>query len=291
MILLLKGNIVALITPFDNDGKINFTKLSQLISYQYFMGADGLVILGTTGESTSLDDKEKEELVSFVINENDSRMKIVVGVIENNTQKSFKKAKLYEKLGADYLLVITPYYVKSNDEGVYEHFKEISRNINIPMIIYNIPSRTGVNISIDVLKKLKEIPNIIGIKEATQDINHIIEVSLVCDHYFHLYGGNDDLSYLFLSLNATGLINVVGNYNPYILEILIHTFEENPYLAYNYFKEIYPFLKSLFIENNPIPIKELLNYLGYDVGGYRLPLFNMSKNNREKLIEEYKKIC
>lgn len=291
MILLLKGNIVALITPFDNDGKINFTKLSQLISYQYFMGADGLVILGTTGESTSLDDKEKEELVSFVINENDSRMKIVVGVIENNTQKSLKKAKLYEKLGADYLLVITPYYVKSNDEGVYEHFKEISRNINIPMIIYNIPSRTGVNISIDVLKKLKEIPNIIGIKEATQDINHIIEVSLVCDHYFHLYGGNDDLSYLFLSLNATGLINVVGNYNPYILEILIHTFEENPYLAYNYFKEIYPFLKSLFIENNPIPIKELLNYLGYDVGGYRLPLFNMSKNNREKLIEEYKKIC
>ena len=291
MILLLKGNIVALITPFDNDGKINFTKLSQLISYQYFMGADGLVILGTTGESTSLDDKEKEELVSFVINENDSRMKIVVGVIENNTQKSFKKAKLYEKLGADYLLVITPYYVKSNDVGVYEHFKEISRNINIPMIIYNIPSRTGVNISIDVLKKLKEIPNIIGIKEATQDINHIIEVSLVCDHYFHLYGGNDDLSYLFLSLNATGLINVVGNYNPYILEILIHTFEENPYLAYNYFKEIYPFLKSLFIDNNPIPIKELLNYLGYDVGGYRLPLFNMSKNNREKLIEEYKKIC
>ena len=290
MILLLKGNIVALITPFDKEGNINYTKLSQLIAYQYFMGADAIVVLGSTGESTSLTDKEKDELVKFVVKENDSRLKIVVGVIENNTQRALEKSKVYEKLGADYLLVITPFYTKSNDNGIYEHFKLIANSINIPMIVYNVPSRTGVNISVDVLKKLKDIPNIVGIKEATTDVNHIIEVSLLCDHYFHLYGGNDELSYLFLSLNASGLINVVGNYSPEVFEILLHTYEENPNLAYEYFKEIYPFLKALCIEVNPIPIKELINFLGYDVGKFRLPLFKMDIENKQKLIEIYKKI-
>lgn len=290
MILLLKGNIVALITPFDEEGNINYIKLSQLIAYQYFMGADAIVVLGSTGESTSLTDKEKDELVTFVVKENDSRLKIVVGVIENNTQKALEKSKVYEKLGADYLLVITPFYTKSNDNGIYEHFKLIANSINIPMIVYNVPSRTGVNISVDVLKKLKDIPNIVGIKEATTDVNHIIEVSLLCDHYFHLYGGNDELSYLFLSLNASGLINVVGNYSPEVFEILLHNYEENPNLAYEYFKEIYPFLKALCIEVNPIPIKELINFLGYDVGKFRLPLFKMDIENKQKLIEIYKKI-
>lgn len=290
MILLLKGNIVALITPFDEEGNINYIKLSQLIAYQYFMGADAIVVLGSTGESTSLTDKEKDELVKFVVKENDSRLKIVVGVIENNTQKALEKSKVYEKLGADYLLVITPFYTKSNDNGIYEHFKLIANSINIPMIVYNVPSRTGVNISVDVLKKLKDIPNIVGIKEATTDVNHIIEVSLLCDHYFHLYGGNDELSYLFLSLNASGLINVVGNYSPEVFEILLHTYEENPNLAYEYFKEIYPFLKALCIEVNPIPIKELINFLGYDVGKFRLPLFKIDIENKQKLIEIYKKI-
>jgi 4-hydroxy-tetrahydrodipicolinate synthase len=289
VILLLKGNIVALITPFDEVGNINYLKLSQLIAYQNFMGTDALVVLGSTGESTSLTDKEKEEIVRFVVKENASRLKIVVGVIESDTKKALEKSKVYEKLGADYLLVITPFYTKSNDNGIYEYFKLIASNINIPMLVYNVPSRTGVNISVDVLKKLKDIPNIIGIKEATTDVNHIIEVSLMCDHYFHLYGGNDELSYLFLSLNASGLINVVGNYNPELFEILLHTYEENPYLAYEYFKEIYPFLKSLCIEGNPIPIKELMNYLGYDVGKFRLPLSSMNINNKEKLLDIYKK--
>ena len=286
---LLKGNIVALITPFDEAGNINFLKLGQLISYQYFRGADGIVILGTTGESTSLNDKEKEEIVKFVVKENDYRLKIVVGVIENNTENAIKKAGLYEKLGADYLLVLTPFYTKSNDDGIYEHFKNVASNVKIPIILYNVPSRTGVNISINLLEKLKKIPNILGIKEATQDINHIIETSLICDENFCLYGGNDDLSYLFLTLKAKGLISVVGNYDPYIFKILINTFEENPYLAYEYYKSVYSFLKILFVEVNPIPIKELMNYLGYDVGKHRLPLFSMSEHNQNILIEEYKK--
>ena len=244
---MLKGNIVALITPYTKDGNINFLKIKQLIEFQYFSGTEGIVILGTTGEASTISDLEKEELVKYVVKENAERMKVVVGVSENNTLQAIKKATLYESLGVDYLLVLTPFYNKSNDEGVYEHFKEVANSVSIPIILYNVPSRTGLNISIDVLKRLKQIPNIIGIKEATSDINHIIEVSNVCDHYFHMYGGNDELSYVFLSLNATGLINVVGNYNPNILFILIKKFEENPYLAYEYYKSIYPFLKSLTI--------------------------------------------
>lgn len=278
---------MALITPFDEKGNVNFLKLKQLVSYQYFKGSHGIVVLGTTGESTSLTEEEKENIVKCVVKENNNRLKIVVGVIENNTENAIKKAKLYESLGADYLLVLTPFYTRCNDEGLYQHFKLISESVNIPIVLYNVPSRTGVNISIDILKKLKEIPNIIGIKEATNDINHIIEVSQICDNNFYLYGGNDELSYLFLSLNAKGLINVVGNYDPSIMHNLISIYQINPYLAHKYFLTIYSFFKVLFIEVNPIPIKELMNYLEFDVGKYRLPLCGVSVVNKNKLIEEY----
>ena len=287
---MLKENIVALITPFDSNGDIDYVMLKKLIAFHVFSSTDALVILGTTSEAATLTNKEKEDIVKFIIKENNHRLKIVVGVSENNTLIAKEKAVLYEELGADYLLVLTPYYNKCNEEGLYQHFKLISDNINIPIILYNVPSRTGVNISIDVLKRLKEIPNVLGIKEASQDIKHIIEVSLLCDEKFYLYGGNDELSYLFLSLNAKGLINVLGNFDPNILFTLIKTYEENSFLSYKYFKSIYPLLKALSIDINPIPIKELMNYYGYYVGNYRVPLCSMSEQNKKILLDEFNKI-
>ena len=171
---MLKGNIVALITPYTKDGNINYLKIKQLIEFQYFSGSEGIVILGTTGEASTISNLEKEELVKYVVKENAERMKVVVGVSENNTKEAIQKAILYEGLGVDYLLVLTPFYNKSNDEGVYEHFKEVANSVSIPIILYNVPSRTGLNISIDVLKRLKQIPNIIGIKDLKillKDIN------------------------------------------------------------------------------------------------------------------------
>ena len=249
-----------------------------------------MVVLGTTSESSTLSDDEKDEIVRFVINKNASRMKIVVAVITNSSKDAIEKSIRYEKMGADYLLVISPFYNKTNKNGLIKHFNVIAQNINIPIIIYNVPSRSGMNIDVDVILELKKTPNIVGVKECSKDIAHIIELSKICDRYFHLYCGNDDLSYLFLSLGATGLINVYGNVNPKLMKDLINIYEINPLLARNYFYEFYDLFKVLFIETNPIPIKALMNYLGHGVGLYRMPLEQMMEENYNKLINLYKKV-
>ncbi len=284
---MFSGSIVALVTPFSLYNTIDFKKLEELIEYHVSSSTDALLILGTTGESTSLNEYEKDRLVEFVINQNDKRMKILVGVITNNTLDAVKKSIKYEMMGADGLLLIPPFYNKTNKEGLINHFKLIAYSVKIPIILYNIPSRTGINLDIDVLKELKKISNIIGVKEANKDISHIMDLASICDSKFNLYCGNDELSYLFLSLGAKGLINVYGNVEAKVIKNLINIYELNPTLAYNYFKDYYELFKLIFIETNPIPIKSLMNYLGFDVGEYRLPLYKMNDENYNKLISEY----
>lgn len=284
---MFSGSIVALVTPFSFSNTIDFKKLSELIEYHVLSATDALLILGTTGESTSLNEYEKDQLVEFVINQNNMRMKILVGVITNNTLDAVKKSIKYEMMGADGLLLIPPFYNKTNKEGLINHFKLIAYSVKIPIILYNIPSRTGINLDIDVLKELKKISNIIGVKEANKDITHIMDLAAICDSKFYLYCGNDELSYLFLSLGAKGLINVYGNVEPKVIKDLINIYKINPTLAYSYFKDYYELFKLIFIETNPIPIKSLMNYLDFDVGGYRLPLYKMSDENYNKMILEY----
>lgn len=286
---LLKGNIVALITPFNDDGSVNYLRLRELVEFHYFNKVDALLLLGTTSESPTLLDFEKEEIVKCVINQNNKRLKIVVGISENKTEDAVINAIKYEKMGADYLLVLTPFYNRCNYEGLYLHYRLVANSVKIPIILYNIPARTGVNIDIDVIKKLKLIPNIIGIKEANKDISHILNMSYLCDENFKLYCGNDDLSYLFLALNAAGIINVISNFDPYLISSLISIYDENPSLAFNFFNKCYELLKCMFIETNPIPIKSLMNYNNMNVGGYRLPLCNMEKETFTKLINAYLK--
>lgn len=259
----------------------------MLVEFHVFSATDGLVILGTTSESTTLTEKEKDDIVRFVVSKNNFRMKIVVAVITNNTLEAIERSVKYEKMGADYLLLITPFYNKTNAYGLINHFKLIAESVNIPIILYNVPSRSGMNIDVDTLKILKQIPNIVGIKECSKDIDHIIKVSNICDHYFHLYCGNDELGYLFLSLGATGIINVYGNLEPQLMKDIINVYEINPFLARRFFNDFYELLTNVFIEVNPIPIKTLMNYIGMDVGGCRLPLYTMREENYLNLITLY----
>ena len=284
---MLKGSIVALITPFNQDGTINFKKLRDLIEIQYFSQTDALLILGTTSESSVLADIEKEQIVEFVIRQNAKRMKIVVGVISNNTYEAMIVAQKYEKMKADYLLVSPPYYNKTNSTGLIKHFSSIANSVMIPIVIYNVPSRVGMNIGIKEFEILKNVSNIVGVKECNKDIDHILEITKMADNNFSIYCGNDELSYLFLTLGAKGLINVYGNLEPKVIKNLINIFDNNETLAREYFFSYYDIFKVMTIETNPIPIKELMNYIGLNVGLYRLPLDKMGDNNRKIMIKKY----
>ena len=286
---MISGSIVALITPFTTLNLIDFRKLAELIEYHHFSGTDGLLILGTTGESTSLSEYEKDQLVEFVVKQTDKRMKIIVGIITNDTQEAIKKAIKYELMEADALLLIPPFYNKTSKNGLINHFKLIASKVKIPIILYNIPSRVGMNIDLDVIKELKSIPNITGIKEANKDINHILDVFMLADGGFNVYCGNDELSYLFLSLGSKGLINVYGNLEPQMIKNLIYIYEENPFLALQYFKSYYELLKMMSIDVNPIPIKALMNYNNMNVGHYRLPLVEMDENKYSMMVLEFEK--
>lgn len=284
----LKGSIVALVTPFNINNKIDYNCLNNLIEFHIFSATDAIVLLGTTSEAMTLSEEEKEEIVRFVIKINANRMKIIVGISASSTQQAIADSIKYEKMGVDYLLVAAPYYIKPNKTGLIKHFRLIASNVNSKIIIYNIPARCGVNIDTETLKELKKSPNIIGVKETNKDINHIIDIMSLQDETFYVYCGNDELSYLFLSLGSKGLINVYGNLEPRVIKNLISIYEENPLLALKYFYDYYNLFKLTFIDTNPIPIKALMNYVGIDVGTHRLPLDILDFATHNHLIMQYK---
>ena len=282
---MLEGSVVALITPFDENGNIDYWKLRELIEFQYKNNTKNLLVLGTTSESSSMSEKEKVELLLYVIMKIKKRMKLVVGVTSNNTLTAVKNAQKYEAMGANYLLVITPYYNKCNTDGLINHFTLIADSVNIPVILYNVPSRTNLNIGCEVIKSLKKHPNIIGIKEASNDINHIIETSLLCDDKFCLYCGNDELLIVFILIGCKGAFNVYGNIDPRLMNSYFE--EKDIFRLKDLHAKYYELFKLLFVEVNPIPIKALMNYQGFKVGDYRLPLTKMNELNFKKLVSKY----
>lgn len=287
---MIKGNIVAMITPFNVNGTINYQEINKLINKMILNGVDGVLVLGSTGEANLLTEEEANGLLYYVVNLVDKRMKVIAGVSSGATDEAINKAVRYEEIGADALLVSPSYYVKPNEDGLFIHFSLISSCVKIPIILYNIPSRSGIDISIECLLKLKKIHNIIGVKESNKDIDHILNLANICDDDFYLYCGNDELSYLFLSLNAKGIINVVGNLDSKIIGDLINIYEDNSLSAYKYFKEHYEFLRCLTIDSNPIPIKALLLYINEISGGVRLPLVNLSEKKLNLLAKCYQSI-
>lgn len=280
---IFKGSGVALITPFTKDDSVDFEKLGELLEYHIKNKTDAIIINGTTGESATLTDEEKYEIIKYSVKRVNGRIPVIAGTGSNNTKHAVELSKKAEALGVDGLLVVTPYYNKGNENGIYEHYKLIAENVNCPIILYNVPSRTGVNLSISLLKKLAEIKNIVAIKEASGNISYAGEIAREVPE-LDIYSGNDDMTIPLMSYGGIGVISVSANIIPETVHNMCMSFLENNIVeAKNLQLKYNDLVDSLFIEVNPVPIKEAMNYLGYNVGHCRLPLGEMKEENKIKL--------
>lgn len=280
---LFTGSGVALITPFNEKNEINFEKLRELLEFHIANKTDAVIVTGTTGESSTMSDEEKLAVIKFSVETVNKRIPVIAGTGSNNTQHAVEMSRKAEELGADGLLVVTPYYNKGNENGIYNHYKLIAENVNIPVILYNVPGRTGVNLSIKLLKKLAQIKNITAIKEASGNISYAAEIAREVPE-LDIYSGNDDMTVPLLSLGGKGVISVSANILPETVHNMTSAFFEKDtdtarelQLKYN------DLVNALFIEVNPVPVKEAMNFLGYNVGECRLPLGEMTEENKKTL--------
>lgn len=282
---LFTGSGVALITPFDENGEVNYSRLREILEFHVINHTDAIIVTGTTGEGSTLNDEEKISVIEFTVNIINNRIPVIAGTGSNDTRHAAEFSKRVERLGVDGLLVVTPYYNKGNENGIYEHYKAIAEGVKIPVILYNVPSRTGVNLSIQLLKRLAQIENITALKEASGDISYVAEVAREVPE-LDIYSGNDDMVVPVLSLGGKGVISVSANIIPDISHDMTVSFLKGDVkkarelqLKYN------DLVNALFLETNPAPIKEAMNFLGYEVGNCRLPLGVMEEANRRKLTD------
>lgn len=291
--VIFKGCATALVTPFTNDG-INFEELRKLIEFQILEGIDALVICGTTGESSTMSLAEKKSVIDFSVKVTNGRVPIIAGTGRNNTADAVAMSKYAESVGADGLLLVTPYYNKTTQKGLIAHFSKIAESVNIPIILYNVPSRTGLNIEPETCLELSKIPNIVAIKEASGNISQVAKIANLCNDELTIYSGNDDQILPILSLGGLGVISVLSNVYPKFVHEMVMD-----YLTGNWQKatasQIYslPLINALFSEVNPIPIKYALNKIGFNCGIPRLPLIELSDKNKERidtLLKETSKI-
>lgn len=286
---MIRGSIVALITPFHEDGSVNYNKLRELIHWHIEEGTDGICILGTTAETPALTVTERDRIVEVSIEAADRRIPIIVGSGSNNTMVAKEQSIKYQDMGADCLLVITPYYNKTNRAGMICHFTEIADAVSIPVILYNVPGRTGCSLTYEALKELSQHKNIAGIKEASGDISFVSKIARLAGEDFALYSGNDDMIVPLMAVGGTGVISVAANIIPREMHRLTTAYlngdvQQAKELQLKYLE----FINALFIETNPIPIKEVMNIMGMNVGKYRLPLYEMDGGAREYLKDAMK---
>ena len=282
---LFTGVATALATPFSQNG-INYKEFENFIDMQINSGINALVVCGTTGEASTLTNEEKTELIKCAISVCNKRVPIIVGTGSNNTSQAIENSILAEKLGADGLLVVTPYYNKTTQDGLIEHYKAISESTSLPIILYNVPSRTGMNILPETCFELSKIDNIIGIKEASGNISQVSKISSLCGDDFSIYSGNDDQIVPILSVRGKGVISVLSNINPRIVLNITNAFFDGDLKKACLFQlESLPIIEALFKETNPIPVKQALNLLGFNFGEPRLPLVKCSENLKNELIK------
>lgn len=280
---LFTGVATALATPFTDTG-INLKEFENFIDLQIKSGINALVVCGTTGEASTMTKDEKIALIKSAVSVCNKRVPIIVGTGSNNTSIAIEMSKLAEKLGADGLLIVTPYYNKTTQNGLIEHYKSIANSIDLPIILYNVPSRTGMSISPETCLELSKIENIVGIKEASGNISKVAQISALCGDNLPIYSGNDDQILPILSLGGQGVISVLSNINPsLVLNITNSFFTGNINNSKSYQLKALPIINALFEETNPIPVKETLNLLGFNFGVPRLPLVQCSENLTEKL--------
>ena len=282
---MLKGSIVALVTPFNKDNSINYDELKNLLE-MHVKSSDGILILGTTAEAEVLTYEEKLEVLRFPAKVVNNRVPLICGAGSNNTLESVKMAEAFSKNGADYLLVITPYYNKTNESGLVKHFLMIAESSSVPIIMYNVPGRTGMNIPLSVIEKVYQNKKIIGIKEASGNMSYAIKLTKYLSNDFLMFSGNDDLIVPMMSIGGVGVISVLANIAPKNTKKMCDLcFKSNYKEAALLQSALLPVINNLFSEVNPIPVKEAMNYLGYNVGGYRMPLDYMSEANKKVLYK------
>ncbi len=287
--IIFEGCGTAISTPFTNDN-VNFEEFGKLLENQVKNKVDAIIVCGTTGESATMTEKEKKETIKFAIDKVNKRTKVIIGTGSNNTQSAIEMSKYAESVGADGLLVVTPFYNKTTQKGLIEHYKVIANSVDLPIIMYNVPSRTGVNILPETCLELSKIDNIVGIKEASGDISQVAKIANLCKDNLSIYSGNDDQIIPVLSLGGKGVISVLSN----IMPEYTHNMTEK-YLngeveeARKMQLDVLDLISALFSEVNPIPVKYALNLLGYDYGKPRLPLIELSEQNQTKIKEIMKK--
>lgn len=284
------GSGVAIVTPFKN-GKIDFDKLGELIEFHIANSTDAIVICGTTGESAAMPDAEHISAVEYTVKKVNGRIPVVAGAGSNDTHHGVELSKAVERVGADAILSVTPYYNKATQKGLIMHYTEIAKAVNIPIILYNVPGRTGVNIQPETLLKLSEIDNIVGIKEAGGNISQVAKIASLCGDKIAIYSGDDDMIVPVMSLGGVGVISVLANVLPQEThDITAKFFEGDIKGARELQLKLYDLVKALFIEVNPIPVKTAMNLLGFDVGPLRLPLCEMEEKNLKVLRAEMEKL-
>ena len=289
---IFTGAGVALITPMKQDGSVNFEKLEELVEYHVANETDAIIICGTTGEASTLSEEEHIECIKVCCDAVGKRIPVVAGTGSNSTESAVYLSRKAQDAGADGLLVVTPYYNKCTQNGLKEHYKKIANAVDVPILMYNIPGRTGVKIAVDTVVSLcKEVPNIVGVKDAIGDIAEVAEVMAKSEGTIDLYSGNDDMITPTISLGGKGVISVLSNVAPKDTHDMVASFmagdvEKSKALQLKYFHLI----NTLFCEVNPIPVKKAMNLMGMEVGSLRLPLTEMEEANAKRLSDEMKKV-
>lgn len=276
--LLFEGCGTAIVTPFTEDGSnINYDSFRKLIEFQIENQIDAIIVCGTTGESATMSKQEKMEVIKFAIDVIDKRTKVIIGTGGNNTKEVIEMSQYAEKCGADGVLIVTPYYNKTTQKGLIVHYTKIANSIKIPIILYNVPSRTGMNILPETCFELSKIDNIVAIKEASGNISQVAKIANLCGEDFSIYSGNDDQIIPVLSLGGKGVISVLSNLKPKFTHDLVRNYlDGNTDIARKMQLDSLDLINDLFIEVNPIPVKYALNLMGFECGKPRLPLIEMS---------------
>lgn len=287
--ILFEGCGTAIATPFTDTG-VNFEEFKKLLENQIENGIDAIIVCGTTGESSTMTKEERKETIKFVVDTVNGRTKVIAGTGSNNTGDAIEMSKYAESIGADGILIVTPYYNKTTQKGLVAHYTAIANAVTLPIIMYSVPSRTGVNINPETCLELSKVENIVAIKEASGNLSQVAKIASLCRDNLTIYSGNDDQIIPILSLGGKGVISVLSNVMPkFTHDMTKKYFEGEVKEACKMQLDVIDLIDSLFSEVNPIPVKYALNLMGYNFGMPRLPLIELSDANKEKMKEVMKK--
>lgn len=289
---VFKGAGVAIVTPFTQNNEVDYEKLGELIEYQIAEGTDSIIICGTTGEASTLSHEEHLECIRYTVDKVAKRVPVIAGTGSNATDTAIYLSQEAEKYGADALLLVTPYYNKATQKGLIAHFTAVAESVQLPIILYNVPGRTGCNLQPQTIAALfREVPNIVGIKEASGNIAQVAEIMQLTDGRIEMYSGCDEMVVPILSLGGVGVISVLSNVAPKQTHDMVAKFLAGDVIGSRDLQlKLLPLINALFCEVNPIPVKKAVNLMGFQVGALRMPLTEMEPTNAERLLREMKAV-